>query len=208
MRISRYAVRRVVADSRPSRERIVLLNADRLPSASGRILSDAGRLEQGLSRQGGAEVGSPPALQDCSLQKRKHAALQNADSENRRLVTSNTTTTPCAATGLRGFYNMGQACFMSVILQSIIHNPLIRTYYLAEGHRSGDCEKEACTSCALDDIFTDFFGQEKHEGYGAVQMLQACWPLRPCGLASVKICSDVIRRNTCVQCTYHRPWHT
>lgn len=70
---------------------------------------------------------------------------------------------------------MGQTCFMSVILQSLVHNPLIRTYYLSEGHRAIDCDRDACTSCALDDIFTDFFGQEKHEGYGAVHMLQGCW---------------------------------
>ena len=64
---------------------------------------------------------------------------------------------------------------MSVILQALIHNPFIRTYYLSEGHRSIDCEREACTSCALDDIFNEFYGQEKHEGYGAVHMLQGCW---------------------------------
>jgi ubiquitin carboxyl-terminal hydrolase 22/27/51 len=64
---------------------------------------------------------------------------------------------------------------MSVILQSLIHNPLIRTFYLAEGHRSTDCDRDACTSCALDDIFTDFYAQDKHEGYGAVHMLQGCW---------------------------------
>ena len=104
--------------------------------------------------------------------KRKHSALQP---EERRLVATNTGTTPCAATGLRGLYNMGQTCFMSVILQSLVHNPLIRSYYLSEGHKSADCEREACTSCALDDIFTDFYGAEKHEGYGAVHMLQGCW---------------------------------
>jgi ubiquitin carboxyl-terminal hydrolase 22/27/51 len=70
---------------------------------------------------------------------------------------------------------MGQTCFMSVVLQSLIHNPLIRSYYLSEGHKRQDCEIEACTSCALDDIFFDFFSQEKHEGYGAVHMLQGCW---------------------------------
>ena len=64
---------------------------------------------------------------------------------------------------------------MSVVLQSLIHNPLIRTYYLSEGHRSSECDRDACTSCAMDDIFTDFYGQEKHEGYGAVHMLQGCW---------------------------------
>ncbi|TKA32167.1 hypothetical protein B0A50_01415 [Salinomyces thailandicus] len=109
---------------------------------------------------------------NINSRKRKHTALQ---SEDRKLVAGNTSGTPCAATGLRGLYNMGQTCFMSVVLQSLIHNPLIRNWYLSEGHKREECEREACTSCALDDIFTDFYGQEKHEGYGAVHMLQGCW---------------------------------
>lgn len=108
----------------------------------------------------------------ATTKKRKHAALAPDD---RRTVAANTATTPCAATGLRGLYNMGQTCFMSVILQALVHNPLIRAYYLSEGHKSADCERETCTSCALDDIFTKFFEEDRHEGYGAVSMLQGCW---------------------------------
>ncbi|KAF2723448.1 cysteine proteinase [Polychaeton citri CBS 116435] len=120
-----------------------------------------------------------PTLENVRLQyvdenprKRKHAEFLESD---KKLVGANSTLTSCAATGLRGLYNMGQTCFMSVILQSLIHNPFVRSWYLSEGHRSNDCDREACTSCALDDIFTDFYGQEKHEGYGAVHMLQGCW---------------------------------
>lgn len=106
--------------------------------------------------------------------KRKFSAIA-AEPGERRLVATNTFTNPCAATGLRGIYNMGQTCFMSVILQSLVHNPFIRAFYLNECHNRWECEREACTSCALDDIFTDFYGQGRHEGYGAVQMLQGSW---------------------------------
>lgn len=42
-----------------------------------------------------------------------------------------------ATSALRGFYNMGATCFMSVIFQSLIHNPLVRNFYLAGGHEKG-----------------------------------------------------------------------
>jgi ubiquitin carboxyl-terminal hydrolase 22/27/51 len=70
---------------------------------------------------------------------------------------------------------MGQTCFMSVILQTLIHNPFVRNFYLAEGHRPADCEKEACVSCAMDEIFIEFHSVEKTEGFGAVSMLLGSW---------------------------------
>ena len=70
---------------------------------------------------------------------------------------------------------MGQTCFMSVVLQCLIHNPFLKLYYLAEGHKSSGCTKEACTSCALDEIITEFHSSEKAEGFGAVSMLLGSW---------------------------------
>lgn len=64
---------------------------------------------------------------------------------------------------------------MSVVLQTLIHNPFIRNFYLQERHKKEDCEKEGCVSCALDEMFCEFYSQEKTEGYGAVNMLMASW---------------------------------
>jgi len=86
--------------------------------------------------------------------------------------------TPCRATGVRGIYNMGATCYMNVILQPLAHNPMIRNWYLSDGHQSSECQKKHCVGCSMDDMFQDFYAQESTTGYSASNIL-ACVLLSP-----------------------------
>ncbi|ONH69314.1 Ubiquitin carboxyl-terminal hydrolase 8 [Cyberlindnera fabianii] len=78
-------------------------------------------------------------------------------------------------TGLRGFVNMGATCFMSSVIQTFIHNPIIRDYFMTEGHMDCSKSKHECITCCLDEMFTDFYTSNKTSGFGPVNLLSAAW---------------------------------
>ena len=92
-----------------------------------------------------------------------------------RYIASNTTTASCRANGIRGIYNAGATCYQNVVLQSFLHNPLLRNFYLSDGHQSSDCNTPHCLSCAMDDMFQDFYAVENTNGYTAANILSSFW---------------------------------
>jgi len=113
-----------------------------------------------------------------SNRKRKHEELfETSDPvrDNPTYISSNTAAASCKASGLRGIYNAGATCYQNVVLQSFLHNPILRNYYLSDGHQSGNCDTQHCLSCAMDDMFQDFYALESTNGYTAANILSGFW---------------------------------
>ncbi|KAF8340377.1 uncharacterized protein EI90DRAFT_3035339 [Cantharellus anzutake] len=62
--------------------------------------------------------------------------------------------------GRKGFLNLGASCYLSVILQVLVHTPLLRRYYLSDKHPHQLCEKDICMECEIDKLLTEIYSSE------------------------------------------------
>ncbi|UZJ55970.1 hypothetical protein CBS101457_005290 [Exobasidium rhododendri] len=109
------------------------------------------------------DVVYSPEFQEVTLQKRAKATK----STGQRMTSESTTQGDRKNEGLsicrapRGLYNLGASCFMNVILQSFVQNPLLRNYFLSDRHHAALCPaRENCLACELDKLFTEFFTEK------------------------------------------------
>lgn len=108
--------------------------------------------------------------------KRKYdEAFTETDQEELKVISANTIEASCRVSGIRGIYNMGSTCYINVILQCIVNNPLLRNWYLGCNHQSTDCPVKACMSCSIDIMFQEFYSPDATSGFCAAQVLACFW---------------------------------
>eukprot|EP00127_Corallochytrium_limacisporum_P005956 Clim_evm33s215 gene=Clim_evmTU33s215 len=85
-----------------------------------------------------------------------------------------------ARLGLRGLVNLGNTCFMSSILQVLIHTPMMRNYFLSDSHPQVKCmwvEKHGtthCLCCEMDHLVRSFYSGETNP-FSPHSFLSATW---------------------------------
>ncbi|KAG5636226.1 hypothetical protein H0H81_008733 [Sphagnurus paluster] len=81
-------------------------------------------------------------------------------------------TIPCQ--GRRGLLNLGQTCFLNVVLQCFAHNPLLRNYFLGDKHNWRQCKSENCTCCEMDKLFSEIYSEDSTP-FGPISFLATTW---------------------------------
>src|SRR5664279_3792132 len=81
----------------------------------------------------------------------------------------------CSTTNVRGIWNMSNTCYMTSVLESMVHNPLMRNFYLSEGHKPVTCPRaqasRPCLSCNFYDMFQQFNNTESKSAFSAQHIL-------------------------------------
>ncbi|GEQ69759.1 hypothetical protein JCM33374_g3433 [Metschnikowia sp. JCM 33374] len=118
---------------------------------------------------------------------KRNASLSNIDTEGELEGYSRPSFQ--AASGLKGIVNLGSTCFMSCILQTMLHNPLVRYHFFHNDQHFFNCDSQAhyahgdnqidefsaCVTCSIDSMFKEFFTSSMSDGYGITNLLTTAW---------------------------------
>ncbi|KIW75058.1 hypothetical protein Z517_11829 [Fonsecaea pedrosoi CBS 271.37] len=135
----------------------------------------------------------------------KRKISESNDGEDDSYLTANTSQRPCGRTGVRGLFNLGETCYMNAVLQMMVHNSLLASYFLGMGHPIHTCpiskepdkkekndsddddeddgsaegsqnkEHKTCVACGMTELFSDVTMVDQPLPAHAVNLLFASW---------------------------------
>lgn len=84
-------------------------------------------------------------------------------------------TVPCLDRVPIGLTNMGESCYLSVILQALLHNPIMNAYFVQNRHDSIGCLMNHCIACAMAKSMGEISTADTISAYAPIDLLAASW---------------------------------